>query len=350
MDQMNEGYEGVVLTTLKDCNIDGRFANSMLYVAKGKKRVAIEAIKKNTKILKAPTIIEEGTSFKDFFIGEDPIEEAVFPAEHYQWFTWEQPTSTTLHRRGNPGILRKGDMFGIRRATSSDDKYRIILKKLGPTIVFSGDRELVDKLKAGAKHLKGHLDEGVKATHEQAVAEFEKANADYKKAYPTGFSSDHTVLKKTLTLFKNKKYKEAVRIIDMADTIVREIVPESAWQMMHVNESISLTEEELFPHFDEIKIDPDRNDPYDLAHAIMPSIIRMAYTFLYHDKVKHDRTYSPSDEDENQFDFSEQALVEEVDSVRTHLKDRLDNISDKDISEMISRMMKEFKHPLDKKK
>lgn len=64
------------------------------------------------------------------------------------------------------------------------------------------------------------------------VAEFEKAVNDYRKAYPK-FTADNRSLRKTLALFKVKKYKEAAREIDGADTIVREVVPEAAWQTMH---------------------------------------------------------------------------------------------------------------------
>lgn len=88
--------------------------------------------------------------------------------------------------------------------------------------------------KKGAKsHIKEAQDVLSPDEHSKAAKEFEEANARYKKAYPKGFASDHAVLKKTLTLFKAKKFKDAANAIDRADTLVREIVPEKAWKIIH---------------------------------------------------------------------------------------------------------------------
>jgi hypothetical protein len=42
-----------------------------------------------------------------------------------------------LHRRGRSAVLKAGDQFFLRAATSCKDKYRVVLPALGETIVFS---------------------------------------------------------------------------------------------------------------------------------------------------------------------------------------------------------------------
>lgn len=265
--ELREGFESVVLDALKELGLEGRFQNSVLFVPKGDKQKAMNALKKNQKVLRIPRIVEEGMNFKSFV---------------------------------------------------------------------------------------GDLNEEADPEHQKAVTEFEKANEAYRKQYPKGFASDHAVLKKTLTLFKNKKFKDAVNTIDRADTLVRELVPESAWKMMHdaakVKESVEqLTEaEHLFDDFEEIKVDPDRDDVYDLVNKIMPAIIKISYTFLYHDKVKHDRTYH-NEEEEDKFDFSVDALRQMTEEVIGHVKDRLDNITSAAITEDIGRLAKDFRYPLEEK-
>ena len=88
----------------------------------------------------------------------EEIEEAVFPENHYTWFEVTAPMMN-LERRGKMEHLAKGEVIGIRRATSSDGKYRLITKKRGPTIIFSVDREDYDKLKKQFKPLKGSLND-----------------------------------------------------------------------------------------------------------------------------------------------------------------------------------------------
>lgn len=63
------------------------------------------------------------------------------------------------------------------------------------------------------------------------VAEFEKVVKDYKSQWPQ-FEKDNEKLKQTLDLFKAGKFKEALKIIDSADTIVRDHVPSDVWEIL----------------------------------------------------------------------------------------------------------------------
>jgi hypothetical protein len=89
---------------------------------------------------------------------EVELDEAVFPETHYTWFEVTAPM-INLERRGKMEHIAKGEVIGIRRATSSDGKYRLITKKRGPTIIFSVEREEYDKLKKQFKPLKGSLND-----------------------------------------------------------------------------------------------------------------------------------------------------------------------------------------------
>lgn len=88
----------------------------------------------------------------------EELEEAVFPETHYTWFEVTAPM-INLERRGKMEHIAKGEVIGIRRATSSDGKYRLITKKRGPTIIFSVERTDYDKLKKQFKPLKGSLND-----------------------------------------------------------------------------------------------------------------------------------------------------------------------------------------------
>jgi hypothetical protein len=113
-----------------------------------------------------------------------------------------------------------------------------------------------------------------------------------------------------------------------------------------LEEAVELDESDhLFNRSDDVMIDPDRSDVHDVMNALMPSLIKMAYTFLYHDKVKHERKHS-GDEGEDQFDFSAEALRDEVQQLITSLCKRLEDQSNKDIDDDIERLKADFKHPL----
>lgn len=131
----------------------GEIYASITGMAKHSTGKALAFLKKNATGEKLNEEIEE-------------IEEAVFPENHYTWFEVTAPMMN-LERRGKMEHLAKGEVIGIRRATSSDASgvhsfrypYRLITKKRGPTIIFSVEREEYDKLKKQFKPLKGSLND-----------------------------------------------------------------------------------------------------------------------------------------------------------------------------------------------
>lgn len=114
---------------------------------------------------------------------------------------------------------------------------------------------------------------------------------------------------------------------------------------------VLLNEAMLFDDFYEIKLDPDRADTHDVMDRLTPLIVKMAYKNLHSDKEKHERKYGPKSDDEDayNFDFSEDALADEVENVMNDLAGKLRNVSTKDIKAAIQAVSKEFKEPLEKK-
>lgn len=114
----------------------------------------------------------------------------------------------------------------------------------------------------------------------------------------------------------------------------------------------SLLESMLFKDFDNIKIDPDRDDATDLTDKLLPVIVKMAYKNLHSDREKHEKKYGASSEDEDayNFDFSASALSDEVESLITHITDRLRALPTADIKSAIDKSSSHFPIPLDKKK
>lgn len=63
------------------------------------------------------------------------------------------------------------------------------------------------------------------------IKEFEKEVAEYSAQWPN-FTKDIEQLEKGLAFFKNGKYKDAYKVLSMADTIVREVVPNDVWEII----------------------------------------------------------------------------------------------------------------------
>ena len=114
----------------------------------------------------------------------------------------------------------------------------------------------------------------------------------------------------------------------------------------------SILESMLFKDFDNIKIDPDRDDASDLTDKLLPVIIKMAYKNLHSDREKHEKKYgAASDEDDSyNFDFTASALSDEIDDLIGHFTDRLKSLSTADVKQAIDRSASHFPIPLDKKK
>ena len=102
--------------------------------------------------------------------------------------------------------------------------------------------------------------------------------------------------------------------------------------------------QDLFKDMDVIKLDPDRADVYDVVNALMPTLVRMSYTFLVDDKRQHERTHT--DEDDAKFDFDTGALIEMVNETISTLRKRLSGVDDGDIKQLIDTIKGEFTQPL----
>lgn len=114
-----------------------------------------------------------------------------------------------------------------------------------------------------------------------------------------------------------------------------------------------VTESNLFPDVDTIRLDPDRVDVYDIVSHLLPTIVKISYTFLHADKIKHERKYGsddPDTEEDDKFAFNKSALRDEIQQVIQHLTDRLEGLTYTDFDNTIDAVSKEFKYPLDKEK
>lgn len=113
-----------------------------------------------------------------------------------------------------------------------------------------------------------------------------------------------------------------------------------------------LSEALLFKDFHEIKVDPDRDDVFDIKDKLLPVIVKMAYTNLFHARKKHEQKYGEASDDEDayNFEFTEDALNEETEEVLNILAEKLKEISSSDIKSVISASLKDFPMPLEKKK
>jgi hypothetical protein len=87
---------------------------------------------------------------------DQDLSEKVFDEHHYTWFEVTSD-SLKLSRRGKMEPISKGDVIGIRRATSDDGKYRVITKAKGPSIIFSLDDKGFELLKRETKPMRGSL-------------------------------------------------------------------------------------------------------------------------------------------------------------------------------------------------
>lgn len=109
-----------------------------------------------------------------------------------------------------------------------------------------------------------------------------------------------------------------------------------------------LTEADVFPDVDVIKLDPDRADAYDVVSALMPTLVRMAYVYLTNDKVKYERTHT--DEEDTPFEFSKDALDEQLENLIDNITKRLEDLSTHDRGDYIDRLKSEFKEKLEEPK
>lgn len=101
---------------------------------------------------------------------------------------------------------------------------------------------------------------------------------------------------------------------------------------------------DYFSDVDVIKFDPDKVDTHDIVNALMPTLVKMAYVQLSDDKKKYERTHT--DEDDEPFKFTKDELEERLDDIVGNLKDRLSDLSSRELIYHINKMEKEFREPL----
>jgi hypothetical protein len=101
---------------------------------------------------------------------------------------------------------------------------------------------------------------------------------------------------------------------------------------------------DYFSDVDVLKFDPDNVDAYDIVSTLMPTIVRIAYVNLCHNKEKYERTHT--DEEDEPFDFSQDALEDEVDDMIGHITNRFGDLSSRDKASYIDRVKSEFKEKL----
>ena len=114
--------------------------------------------------------------------------------------------------------------------------------------------------------------------------------------------------------------------------------------------SALLSEAILFPDYHEIKVDPDRDGPSDLADDILPAIVKIAYKYLTEDRDKHEQKYGQKSDEEDayNFEFTEDHLAEIADDIAVELAGRLKTLTRREIKLVIDSVKKDFQVPLDK--
>lgn len=105
-----------------------------------------------------------------------------------------------------------------------------------------------------------------------------------------------------------------------------------------------LIESDVFPDVDVIKLDPDRADAFDVVQALMPTLVRMAYVYLSDDKVKYERAHT--DEEDTPFEFTKDALDEQLEKLIENICNRFEDFSTHDRGNYIDRVSSEFKEKL----
>jgi hypothetical protein len=108
-----------------------------------------------------------------------------------------------------------------------------------------------------------------------------------------------------------------------------------------------LEAKDLFPEIDVIKLDPDRADAYDVVSHVMPTLVRMAYADMVHDKAKYDRTFD--EEDDKPYEFTADTLEDKLDDLIKLVREKFEDLSMHDRLSYIDKMKSEFKPPLEKK-
>lgn len=107
----------------------------------------------------------------------------------------------------------------------------------------------------------------------------------------------------------------------------------------------NLLEDQAFDDVDVIKIDPDRDDAYDIASKLLPTLTKIAYTYLLHDRKTHERKHGSrsDDEDAYNFSFTKEELKNRLEELVKHVGDKLTDQADKDFDATFQSVSKDFK-------
>jgi hypothetical protein len=104
----------------------------------------------------------------------------------------------------------------------------------------------------------------------------------------------------------------------------------------------------LFAEVDTIKIDPDRDAVNDVVDNLLPTIVKLAYVNLYREKEAHEKKFGEPSTDEDAYNFSSfntSGLIDEIDTVKDLMKEKLSNISDSEFKDIIKQL--KFIHKLE---
>lgn len=116
---------------------------------------------------------------------------------------------------------------------------------------------------------------------------------------------------------------------------------------MKLNSVLSESRLDHFPDVEKLSFDPDRASAFDVQHALMPLLVKMAYVRVMDAKAKHEKdNWDPEDEDHSEFNLSTDTLAEKVEDVINDLVGRLEGIRSDDIIQAIKLEKKSFKTPL----
>lgn len=107
---------------------------------------------------------------------------------------------------------------------------------------------------------------------------------------------------------------------------------------------------DIFPREENIIIDPARDGPYDIARDLLPALVKVAYASLWFKRNRHENLHGPkSDEpDAYNFDFTHQALEDEIETLIDHVGQSLKDLKAAEIKAEIKKSEKDFKEPLQK--
>jgi len=107
-----------------------------------------------------------------------------------------------------------------------------------------------------------------------------------------------------------------------------------------------LEAKDLFTDVDVIKLDPDRADVYDVVSALMPTLTRIAYTNLVHERTRYTRG---KDEEDSDFEFTADALDEELEKLVGLIVNKFEDQNSHDRLAVINKLKSEFKDKLEEK-